>query len=303
VLPESAVGRLFSGGNDEQTDLAQGPPVTDPALIEGPEADLPLIDETPFGEGLPFDKDVEIASLPTEEEIPDFARLNEDDLPPLAIPDETIASRPEVITEDEALAAYAATGIWQYANTLKLGQSSSETLDTLYVASLDPSIAFEDAPVLLPPADGGGEVALAAFTPPPPPGVIFDFDERGLVRPTPSGAINPFGIVIYEGSPPLRAAPRPGGEEPVAPVPVAPEARPDLDVAETPAEQDLAPEVEQAPEVDPETLRLAGIRPAQRPGDLVETRERATLGGDITTSASRSNRARIGRSRSGQPTG
>ena len=264
VLPDTAVGRLFGGGNEEQTDIALG---TDPALIEGPEADAPLVDETPFELSLDdgiLSEETELAALPPQDGIPDFARLNDDDLPPLAVPDESVALRPEVITEDEALAAYAATGIWQYANTLKLSQSAPENLDTLYVASLDPSLAFEDAPALQPPPPGGGEVELAAFTPPPPPGVVFDFDDRGLVRPTPEGAVNPFGIVIFDGAPPVRALPRPGDEPSVVQTePVEPEA--------------AEPEV--AEEIDPETLRLAGIRPAQRPNDLAETQERATLGG------------------------
>ena len=227
VLPENSVSRFF--GLTPDTEFAED--AIEPALIEGVEADLSLEEE--------FD----LASLPMDQTLPDFT----DDTSDITSEPDIAAPRPEPISEDEAQAAYAATGIWQHSNTLSLGTVTREGLDTLYIASLDPSPGFEDAPALAPQRRGGGEVELVAFTPPPPPGVIFDIDARGLVVATPEGALSPEGVMVFQGRPPVLPGRRPEG------IGVAPEAEPDN--------------------------RLAAIRPLQRPDDLIERRERATLGG------------------------
>ncbi len=237
ILPDNAVSRLLFGPSEE-TIVADN--ITDPALIEGAEA------------GLSLEEEIDLASLPMDQTLPDLSGDAVDIVPEdltTQEPDSTIAVRPEPITQAEAAAAYAATGIWQHARILSLEQATPDNLDTLYVASLDPNPAFEDAPALIP-ADRR-EAELIAFTPPPPPGVIFDIDERGLVRATPEGAMSPEGVRVVLGAPPVRAIQRPETGTP--------------EVAE-----DESPEV---------VSRLAGIRPAQRPDNLVETRERATLGG------------------------
>ena len=231
VLPENAISRFLGGSPDTQ--VAQDE--IEPALIEGPEADQSLEEE--------FD----LANLPMDQTLPDLAgTLDADGVGESPAAD---LQRPEPITEAEAETAYAATGIWQHANTLSLGTVARETLDDLYIASLDPEPAFEDAPALIPQIAGGGEVEMVAFTPPPPPGVIFDIDERGLVVATPGGALNPNGVMVFQGRPPVLPGRRPEGQGTATPE------------AETP------------------TNRLAEIRPQQRPDNLIETQERATLGG------------------------
>jgi hypothetical protein len=248
VLPDNALSRMFGLGREE-VEVAGDAPETDPALIEGLEADLPP-------EELAQPEEIEIARLPTEDAIPEFTEITPIPQAP-AVETTAPVIRPEAITEDEARTAYAATGIWQYSDTLEPGRSAAENLNDLYVASLDPNLQFEDAPALQLPGAAGGEVEMVAFTPPPPPGLIFDIDERGFVRPTPEGSINPFGIMIFQGRPPVAAIPRPDRGANSAP----PEAQ-TQDAPATPAQNPLAL-----------------IRPAQRPTDLVERQERATLGG------------------------
>ena len=92
------------------------------------------------------------------------------------------------------------------------------------------------------------DAALEDVPSPAAAGTTFTFDSRGLVVPTPEGAISPDGIVVYAGKPPA----------------VPPEA---------PTRFQTTPEVTQP---RPE---LAGFRPRSRPNNLVETNERAQLGG------------------------
>ncbi|MFY0690741.1 MAG: hypothetical protein JXR14_02325 [Paracoccaceae bacterium] len=144
-----------------------------------------------------------------------------------------------------AATAYVATGIWQKAPELSNGARPA-TLDGLYVASLDPSLAFEDPPAL-PVSPGRSDRLLNSITSPPPAGTAFDLDPRGLVRPTPDGALNANGIPIIAGQPPIAAIQRPEGLV-----------------------------VEQALPVD---QRLAAFKPQPRPDGLIETRERTLFGG------------------------
>jgi len=246
VLPDDAVSRFFGNDAAEETELAVAP--VEPVIIEEPLTELPIPDE------------IELASLPPEDIPPAFDDVQEfvePELPPAA------PAPVAEMTEAEAQTAYAVSGIWQRTDTLSTEELATETLDELYIASLDPNPAFEDAPALIPQALDGGETELASFTRPPPPGIIFDIDERGLVRPTPEGTLNPDGITVFLGRPPVVAVQRPGGS-----------------VEATPTPEAAAPEaIVEAPAPSAEQLRLATIRPAQRPSDLSERRERATLGG------------------------
>ncbi|MEM9432868.1 MAG: hypothetical protein AAGA12_03025 [Pseudomonadota bacterium] len=150
------------------------------------------------------------------------------------------------LTQQEAQEAYLATGIWQRAPEIGLGLRP-ETLDDLYVASLDPELAFEDAPALSP-RDSALVPLEKSPLPPPPAQTRFTLGPRGLVLPTPDGALNADGIRVILGQPPTAAEPRPRGAEEEA-------ATPELDT------------------------RLAAIRPEPRPADLAETRERTQFGG------------------------
>jgi len=113
---------------------------------------------------------------------------------------------------------------------------------------------------------------------PCPPKVMFNLDSRGLVRPSIEGSLNPGGIFVFSGPPPIAAVPRPDGLAPLQPEDA--EAATD---AETPADDlvpgDLAADDPDAPIADP---ALAGFKPRQRPADLQERFERATQNGRTT---------------------
>ena len=158
--------------------------------------------------------------------------------------------KPLQLTEDEARARYAATGIWLVAPQMPPAPASGN-LDEFYQASIDSSIEFQDA-IALPDVDD-----LLADTRPQTPsspaqaGTVFALDQRGLVVATPEGALSPDGIIIYAGQPPVR-----------------PQAMPKRELVADVVKPDEA-----------EVLRLAAFKPKVRPIDLSEQNERNNLSG------------------------
>ncbi|SMX29001.1 hypothetical protein TRP8649_03129 [Pelagimonas phthalicica] len=157
---------------------------------------------------------------------------------------------PHSLTPEEAAATYAATGIWQRAPVAPL-EPPVDGVEDIYVASIDPAVQESDAIALPDPLNLAQEPILEPQRLPPPAGQVFDMDERGLVRATPEGALSPDGLRVFAGLPPV--------------VP------PQRQALATPAEPETAaPQINEA---------LSKIRPRLRPDTLIETRERAQLGG------------------------
>lgn len=157
---------------------------------------------------------------------------------------------PHSLTPEEAAATYAATGIWQRAPVAPL-EPPVDGVEDIYVASIDPAVQESDAIALPDPLNMAQESILEPQRLPPPAGQVFDMDERGLVRATPEGALSPDGLRVFAGLPPV--------------VP------PQRQALATPAEPETAePQINEA---------LSKIRPRLRPDTLIETRERAQLGG------------------------
>lgn len=148
---------------------------------------------------------------------------------------------------NEAAALYAATGIWQYAPE-EPGTPAVIGLDDLYIGSIDNRELSQDAVALPEVASLQTDLGLTAQRSPASLDTRFDLDNRGLVRATPEGALNPDGILVTLGRPPI--------------VPPATPVR-----------------FETTPETDAQQDRLAGLRPQPRPDDLAEQTERAQLGG------------------------
>ena len=149
------------------------------------------------------------------------------------------------LTPDAARESYAETGIWQLSPPAPR-QPGIESLDDLYLTSIDPDIASSDA-FALPLMSG------VASDPPPAPlpsptshDTTFVLDENGLVIPTPEGTMNPDGILVFAGPPPIKPRER-GNRTPLV-------------------------------VVEPDQ-RLAAFRPAPRPRNLVESNDTANLGG------------------------
>ncbi|SNR55730.1 hypothetical protein [Puniceibacterium sediminis] len=237
VFLDEGLARFFRRDSTPQIETAQtsGPLTTsetsDPELQPEPDAD---------GE-------TELASLAT-----DLPATVVDTAPePLSTP-----TRARSLTQEEAETRYAASGIWQRTPAAPPEPSQTE-IDDLYVASIDPEVQKFDA-IALPAAQVlRGDTTYEAPIPPLPADVTFDLDERGFVRATIEGAINPDGILIFAGLPPVVPPRRDASSVLSQPAPT-PESS-----AATAAEQD----------------RLQAFRPKSRPGNLIERNERASRSG------------------------
>ena len=216
------------------------------------DTDTPSIARLPDVELLPLDGSI---TAPQEDEpVVQIAALDTIDMPPEAADGlSDVLPPPAALTPEEADARYAATGIWQRSPEAP-STPTLTTLDDLYVASIDGRVQQFDA-VALP----GSDLLLNDQTylsqpNPAAPGTLFTLDDRGLVVATPEGAVNPDGVRIFAGLPP-----------------VVPPTRPVATVA-NPAPSADTENVSVAPE-------LERFRPRLRPSGLIEGNERAQLGG------------------------
>lgn len=243
IFLEDGLAGLFSPENETVIALPQPETGEDELAaelaVEGDEATVPEAE----------------TFLPPAQEL---ALLTPDDAPlPNALPqpvDPTLdaalnpAQNPPVTFDpDQAVADYAATGIWQIAPD-QPQVPGFQGLDSLYITSIDRAVATSDA-VALPQA----EAALSDHQPrsqlsPVAPEVRFAYDARGLVIATKDGALTPDGITIFLG--------RPVSTPPTRPT-----------------------RFEQNPVLIAQAVRLAKTRPRLRPGNLIEQNERSTLGG------------------------
>lgn len=176
---------------------------------------------------------------------------------------------------------------------------ANEAQDEIFLSGSDTPPAPVDA-AALPAPTARADAAPLPQQPPPPFGTVYQFDENGLIRPTPEGIATPEGVLLFAGSPALlppsrpeaitaaaraaeqAAAPAiaPGTTEPAAataaePAVIVPsdpalaDARPlprPADLAPAPAETAGDDGASLGPELDP---RIAAIRPAVRPDSIV----------------------------------
>ncbi|QFT59305.1 hypothetical protein FIU94_10755 [Sulfitobacter sp. THAF37] len=161
------------------------------------------------------------------------------------------------LTEAELEAKYAATGIWPRAPVLPPEPAGEVVIEDLYLTSIDPISTAADAIALPALEDMLTDAAMDDIPNPAAAGTRFAFGPNGLVIPTAAGTVNPDGITIYLGRPELIP-------------PDAIMARYQPQTGET---------GEDATEETPELDILATVRPRTRPGDLVETAERAQFDG------------------------
>ena len=210
------------------------PELLEPAPAEAPEETAAVAEETP-DDALPTELTDEDAAVlealrePTEEEL-------QEEL-----------SDPAVQAEEDALADYAVTGIWTAPPDVPSPPPLVD-LEDFYVPGIDPINPNFDA-VALPDVDGASQdEAMLELPSPAPAGTEFNLNERGLVVATPDGALNPDGVRVFAGPPPVR-------------------------------QPDNMPRIEDPGEDLAVRLLLSGFRPKIRPDDLIETSERATLSG------------------------
>lgn len=157
--------------------------------------------------------------------------------------DDTAAPSPR-----DMRASYAVTGIWPQAPAVPSPPPLVD-IEDLYVTSIDPIEPAFDAVALPDVVSFARDVVIEAPGSPAAAGTTFALDSRGLVVPTAQGVLNPDGVAIFAGAPPLRPTAFPSRD---IPAPIA---------------------------ADPVQTALAAFRPRARPADLVETTERATLDG------------------------
>lgn len=241
IFVDEGLSRFFA---PRETPVATLPEESEDELrVEGNEAMVPTrpdeeqaLDSTPTQE-------VETAALeflPEEEE--------EAEAPPAF----SEPQAPRAMTPDEAQTRYAVTGVWLRAPAPP-SEPDQETLDDLYVASIDPRVEEHDAVALPELAALQTDDPMAPPALPFPPGTRFDLDERGLAVASEDGTPSPGGFLVFRGRPEAV----PGAVPQRGPDAMAPE------TAET--RQALA--------------ELAALRPRSRPEDLIEDNERRNLGG------------------------
>ena len=169
-----------------------------------------------------------------------------------AVLDALRAPLPDPVAPEELDAAalearYAVTGIWPKAPDME-SPAPLIDIEDLYVTGIDPVSPALDAVALPSAASFGTDRPVALITSPVAAGTSFARDQNGRVIPTAAGSLSPDGFTVFLGRPPV--------------VPPAVLARLDTGV-----------------EVNRNTSELSRVRPRDRPTDLVEQNERATLGG------------------------
>ncbi len=247
-------------------------PADDGELISEPASTpLALVDPEPRPiapqvSPIPDQPDPGVIPLPAEPdtpatESPELASLapsGEAALDPEAIADGVVEAPTPERDQDTALeqaARYAATGIWQAVPEIAEVPAVVD-LDNIYVASIDHTNLSQDAVALPPQPDLQLDDAPDVISSPAAAGSAIALDQRGLVEATPEGTVNPDGVVVYLGRPP------------VVPPPTPPRADPD---AQSAAEAAAAEAVR--------LEALSRLRPRARPADLAEQVERTQLGG------------------------
>jgi hypothetical protein len=174
---------------------------------------------------------------------PDTAELSNE-------PDQEETAQADVPTALEAEALYAATGIWQTPPAAPV-TPEIDAADDPFIAIIDRGDLSQDA-VALPPVEAlATDLPAGQIGSPVAAGTQFALDDRGLVIPTAAGALNPEGVLVYLGPPPI----------------VPPE---------TPTRFESTPETTA---LQDQQNQLALFRPRLRPTDLVEQAERSQLGG------------------------
>ncbi|MEW2911296.1 hypothetical protein [Leisingera sp. JC11] len=222
-------------------------------------------------DGVPTAEDEAAADgVEPPEEGTDTAFLDPDTLQPGAA--ETTETEP--LDELAQAARYAATGVWPVAPELD-EIPAAPGLDELYTASVDHSEIAADAVALPHPETYAADEEPGAIASPAAAGAAFDLDERGLVRATPEGALNPDGITVYLGRPQKVPPPAPERSDPAAEALAEEAARNQVLSRKRPKARpaDLAEQVERAQNGGLSRAELASLRPRKRPASLKPAEE------------------------------
>lgn len=180
----------------------------------------------------------------------------------------------EPLDELAQAARYAATGVWPVAPELDT-IPAAPGLDELYTASVDHSEIAADAVALPQPETYAQDEVPGAIASPAAAGSEFDLDERGLVKATPEGTLNPDGVTVFLGRPQKVPPPAPDRSDPAAEALAEEVARNQVLSRKRPKARpaDLAEQVERAQNGGLSRAELAGLRPRKRPASLKSAEE------------------------------
>lgn len=246
VFSDDRLAGLFPSRATPEPELAQAPtasdPITPPASVAeraDPSPAAPVSLSAPATDVAP---DVDVAALNTG--------LTDEDAAVL----EALRERPDPIEQDDFAKPALDPGLTVWFDApLSPKPVALLGLDDLYEPGIDRSGHIReshDALALPTLASLQTDDLILSPSPPAAAGTAFRLDPRGLVIPTPEGALNPDGVRVYAGLPP-----------------VVPETYPDRTSRAEPVA------------IDPAIAALADARPRLRPDSLIEDTERANLGG------------------------
>jgi hypothetical protein len=172
-----------------------------------------------------------------------------------------------VITEQEAAARYAVTGIWPLAPDTPLEQPNTPS-EPAYRNGIDANSSSSDAIALPAPRGFETDGQLAAIASPPPFGQSTALDAAGLLIPTVTGVVAPGGFTLFAASPPAKPPTTLAriSSRTVATVPLA--ASPLLDFRPKNRPLGLTERSERAQLGGVSRIELAAFRPSLRPRSL-----------------------------------
>jgi hypothetical protein len=90
----------------------------------------------------------------------------------------------------------------QVTTDLVAAQPLVEDQDEIFLAAMDAPPPALDA-LALPVPQATADAAPDQPVPPPPFGTVYQFDAKGLLKPTPDGILSPDGVFLVAGKPPL----------------------------------------------------------------------------------------------------
>jgi hypothetical protein len=301
---------LYLGGNgaattDEASAVETVPGVDDEMLadMQDPEG---MTDPLPEAEGASLQDadagDLATESLPvnmggqeaatevaTTEPAADLAVEPTADVAAEAAADPVVEPAPEAVAEDVAAAPEPAPGT-VVATDVSAASAPVEDQDEIFLSAMDAPPPALDA-LALPALADVADALPDPVMPPPAPGTVYQFDAKGLLKPTPEGIVSPDGVFLIAGKPPLlppsRSEVATAAALAVAAAP-PPATAPSDDVA-SPSDASLVtagtePGPETAPPA-PADPAMAGFRPRPRPESLTPATadDDAALSGAATT--------------------
>lgn len=151
-----------------------------------------------------------------------------------------------------------------------------EDQDEIFLSAMDAPPPALDA-LALPALADARDAVPDPVMPPPAPGTVYQFDARGLLKPTPDGIMSPEGVFLIAGKPPLVPPSRSEAATAaaLAASPVAAPAAAEATAAagappSSPADASLVTGGDTTPaaELPPADPAMAGFRPRPRPEGL-----------------------------------